>query len=44
MGIIDVILSVIFLSYRLGEEDGKWGCFTSIIVFFIILYFASKWS
>ena len=33
---IDVIISIIILAFLSGKEDGKWGWFIAIIVFFLI--------
>ena len=38
---LNAIISIVYLSYRLGKEDGRWGCFTSIVVFVVIAYIVS---
>ena len=39
---IEAILGVIILSYLRGSEDGKWGCFLAIVVFFFIALIVSE--
>lgn len=29
-------LGLIWLTYRLGKEDGKWGCFTFLMIIILI--------
>lgn len=29
-------LEVLWLAYRLGKEDGKWGCFTFLVIIILI--------
>lgn len=36
MEIILLIVWVFVFSVQLGRQEGKWGCFTALIVFFIL--------
>ncbi len=36
MGYFFAFLGVLWLAYRLGKEDGKWGCFTFLIIIILI--------
>lgn len=29
-------LGVLWLAYRIGKEDGKWGCFTILVIIILI--------
>lgn len=36
MGYFFAVVSLFYITYRLGKEDGKWGCFTVLVLIFLI--------
>lgn len=41
MWVVSGILSLFYLAFRFGKEDGKWGCFTALVVLFLLGLLAS---
>ena len=39
MYIIEMILGITYLSYVRGKNDGKWGCFTIMMLFLLWVFF-----
>ncbi len=33
--IIFIFFGALYLTFRLGQEDGKWGCFTVLVLFML---------